>query len=91
MTRKRKFRPKIFRIKLNPEQAVLTCDCFDLTSHFITQTASVLPGAIPNTIVCVGPTQPKAYDGVYHVTDLDSLGSSPQSIRVALPTTATSS
>ena len=26
--RKLKFRPRITRIKLNPEQAVLTCDCY---------------------------------------------------------------
>jgi len=29
MPRKRKFRPRITKIKLNPEQAVLTCTCFD--------------------------------------------------------------
>lgn len=28
MPRKPKFRPKITRVKLNPEQAVLTCTCF---------------------------------------------------------------
>ena len=28
MGRKPKFRPKITRVKLNPEQAVLTCNCF---------------------------------------------------------------
>ncbi|MBU1524258.1 MAG: hypothetical protein KKG50_06340 [Candidatus Omnitrophica bacterium] len=28
--RKLKFRPEITRVKLNPEQAVLTCDCFSL-------------------------------------------------------------
>ena len=29
MPRKLKFRPKITRVKLNPEQAVLTCTCYD--------------------------------------------------------------
>lgn len=29
MERKLKFRPKVTRIKLNPEQAVLTCDCWN--------------------------------------------------------------
>ena len=28
MSRKLKFKPKIARIKLNPEQAVLTCSCY---------------------------------------------------------------
>ncbi len=29
MGRKPKFRPRIMRVKLNPEQAVLTCDCYN--------------------------------------------------------------
>ena len=29
MPRKAKFRPRITRIKLNPEQAVLACSCYD--------------------------------------------------------------
>jgi len=29
MPRKLKFRPRITRIKLNPEQAVLACNCYD--------------------------------------------------------------
>ena len=29
MSRKPKFRPEIRRIKLNPEQAVLLCNCYD--------------------------------------------------------------
>jgi hypothetical protein len=30
MPRKSKFRPEITRVKLNPEQAVLACDCYDV-------------------------------------------------------------
>ena len=30
MSRKPRFNPEITRVKLNPEQAVLLCDCFDL-------------------------------------------------------------
>lgn len=30
MSRKPKFKPVIRRVKLNPEQAVLTCDCYDV-------------------------------------------------------------
>lgn len=33
MSRKPKFRPRITRIKLNPEQAVLVCDCWDKGSR----------------------------------------------------------
>lgn len=29
MERKLKFKPKVTRIKLNPEQAVLSCTCYD--------------------------------------------------------------
>lgn len=29
MSRKPKFRPVITKVKLNPEQAVLQCDCYD--------------------------------------------------------------
>ncbi|GAH12080.1 unnamed protein product, partial [marine sediment metagenome] len=29
MSRKPKFNPEITRVKLNPEQAVLQCDCFN--------------------------------------------------------------
>lgn len=29
MSKKPKFNPEITRVKLNPEQAVLTCTCFD--------------------------------------------------------------
>ncbi len=37
MGRKPKFKPVITRVKLNPEQAVLTCDCYNLGNRgFIT-------------------------------------------------------
>lgn len=39
MPRKRKFRPIITKIRLNPEQAVLTCDCYDSGESFRAQTA----------------------------------------------------
>ncbi len=29
MSRKPKFKPEITRVKLNPEQAVLACSCYD--------------------------------------------------------------
>ena len=37
MGRKPKFRPVITRIKLNPEQAVLTCDCFSMRGRHVSQ------------------------------------------------------
>lgn len=36
MSKKPKFKPEITRVKLNPEQAVLTCDCYDQTRKFLT-------------------------------------------------------
>lgn len=32
MVSKPKFNPKILRVKLNPEQAVLSCSCFDISA-----------------------------------------------------------
>jgi len=32
-TRKRKFKPVITRVKLNPEQAVLTCNCYNVGNY----------------------------------------------------------
>ncbi|MBU1367323.1 MAG: hypothetical protein KJ711_05880, partial [Candidatus Omnitrophica bacterium] len=32
--RRMKFRPEITRVKLNPEQAVLTCACYQPTGYF---------------------------------------------------------
>ncbi len=34
MSRKPKFKPVITRIKLNPEQAVLSCNCYDTRVSF---------------------------------------------------------
>jgi len=34
MSRKPKFKPEIKRIKLNPEQAVLACQCFNTGGHW---------------------------------------------------------
>lgn len=33
MRQKPKFKPQIFRVKLNPEQAVLTCRCYDRVGY----------------------------------------------------------
>jgi hypothetical protein len=41
VAKKNRFKPVINRIKLNPEQAVLTCDCYD--KRF--KADSALPGA----------------------------------------------
>jgi len=35
MSKKPKFRPKITRVKLNYEQAVLTCDCYNVGRHIV--------------------------------------------------------
>jgi hypothetical protein len=36
MSKKMKFKPRITRVKLNPEQAVLTCDCYDTGENWST-------------------------------------------------------
>ena len=41
MSRKSKFRPKVTRIKLNPEQAVLSCACYVYGRHYIQDTGTV--------------------------------------------------
>jgi len=33
MSRKAEFRPEVTRVKLNPEQAVLTCNCYNNGSY----------------------------------------------------------
>lgn len=35
MPRKLKFNPEITRVKLNPEQAVLQCSCYDATNTVV--------------------------------------------------------
>lgn len=44
MSRKPKFRPKITRIKLNPEQAVLVCDCYNVGHKYIDCVKFISPG-----------------------------------------------
>jgi hypothetical protein len=68
MPRKPKFRPVITRVKLNPEQAVLTCECYD-TGLKVTS-GHVVYLIHPN--VCSG----RAYDTVY----VDTLGGVPGSV-----------
>lgn len=48
MSRKPKFKPVITRVKLNPEQAVLACDCYD---------GSVARRASASLTVCVARTR----------------------------------
>jgi hypothetical protein len=33
-TKKKKFKPVITRVKLNPEQAVLTCNCYNTSNYY---------------------------------------------------------
>lgn len=42
--RKPKFKPEITRVKLNPEQAVLQCTCFDTGSCVSGSTRGTLSG-----------------------------------------------
>jgi hypothetical protein len=53
MSNKPKFKPEITRIKLNPEQAVLTCSCFN-TGHNWLGTANLAPGLVSATACVIG-------------------------------------
>lgn len=55
MPRKLKFKPVITRIKLNPEQAVLACECFAL-DHRVTTGAYWSNGGTAQ--FCQGKTNP---------------------------------
>jgi len=57
-----KFRPEITRVKLNPEQAVLTCVCYDtrVSGRWVSATHYV--GL--NSAIC------KTYERGYHPDDL---------------------
>lgn len=52
MPRKPKFRPVITRIKLNPEQAVLTCNCY--SRGMMTFMAYIQKGRIWPNPICQG-------------------------------------
>lgn len=40
MQKKIKFKPKITRIRLNPDQAVLSCDCFNKGKYVVVATVN---------------------------------------------------
>ncbi len=54
MPRKPKFKPVITRVKLNPEQAVLSCSCYAWTAiaHW---GPGYSPPAFHGQVVCQGP------------------------------------
>ncbi|MFH1902398.1 MAG: hypothetical protein ABIK26_09125 [Candidatus Omnitrophota bacterium] len=60
--RKMKFRPEITRVKLNPEQAVLTCNCFERgwTTNFVMSRAFNMTGTHPHTTYCNWEGDPRA-------------------------------
>ena len=45
MGRKPKFRPVITRVKLNPEQAVLSCNCYSMGYNYLTTQAGGIDNA----------------------------------------------
>ena len=47
MSKKPKFRPEITRVKLNPEQAVLTCACYDVSRRMTQAGDPFYPGRHP--------------------------------------------
>ena len=48
MPKKPKFKPEITRVKLNPEQAVLACACYDSRNAY----GGVAPTSRASTSVC---------------------------------------
>ncbi|MCX5694548.1 MAG: hypothetical protein NT014_05455 [Candidatus Omnitrophica bacterium] len=56
MPKKLKFKPEITRIKLNPEQAVLSCSCYDVGMQATESGSSLANGDADNC--CNG----KSYD-----------------------------
>ncbi len=60
MPRKPKFRPKITWVKLNPEQAVLSCNCYNTGTH-VTGNTKWSSTWIPEP-ACSGPPGSKGTD-----------------------------
>lgn len=57
MSRKPKFNPEITRVKLNPEQAVLACPCWQGTLIIDTTQPRNLEGCVANQrLTARGPT-----------------------------------
>lgn len=54
MSKKPKFRPEITRIKLNPEQAVLSCSCQTTGNRVITMSGPTTSGrsAVSGSLMC---------------------------------------
>ncbi len=60
MPKKPKFRPRITRIKLNPEQAVLACSCYSSGLRAGSSTEYRISGQLIN--VCSGKSTVFAWD-----------------------------
>lgn len=62
MSRKPKFKPEITRVKLNPEQAVLVCDCFTTgTKIGWTEGVAYSQAILSTSTVCALVKGPWAY------------------------------
>ena len=56
MPKEPKFKPEITRIKLNPEQAVLTCNCYDDNTRWLV--TSAMYASVPTSwSLCSGKTK----------------------------------
>lgn len=74
MPKKPKFKPEITRVRLNPEQAVLACGCYDVgTNFYMTEVGDALPYASAGagtTPYCNRPTNKvrvgEVMDGRHH-------------------------
>ncbi len=50
MPKKTKFKPRITRIKLNPEQAVLMCECYLVGKKYVGPGSNYDQGCKPNAV-----------------------------------------
>lgn len=62
MQKKPKFNPKITRVELNPEQAVLACACYS------TQKGYDVMSGVSAADVCLSTTTPKVIGNYAYVT-----------------------
>ncbi|MCM8774082.1 MAG: hypothetical protein NC820_05045 [Candidatus Omnitrophica bacterium] len=74
MIRKPKFKPQVLRVKLNPEQAVLDCNCYDVETKAGTGLWGVAKGETPIITICSGrlhTTMEICFHDVLPIEDFD--------------------
>ena len=59
MSKKLRFKPEITRVKLDPEQAVLNCACYDLGNQSFYNALGSAPG--PDIVACNTNMYPRTH------------------------------